>query len=96
MIQTTADTVGPSSMWSIGVQHLGMAIITESLRWAAFGCMGATTMPRHVQRIEGARQFDQGSGLELTLDLFGIEMTGDEVRGLFQAWMRRRKTPYSP
>lgn len=93
----SSPMVEGGSISALGWHKLGMAILAESFRWAAFGLLGATTMPRHVRRINEAQRFLlQGTALDVSLDLFGIEMTGDETRGIFQAWLRRRQTPYSP
>lgn len=80
-----------------GWHNVGMAMLTESFRWAAFGMTGATTMGRHCVRINEAQHFlFEGTALDVALDIFGIGMTSDETRGLFQAWLRRRQTPYCP
>ena len=97
MTATTGGLIQGGTIWAVGWQKLGMALITESFRWAAFGMTGATTSGSHVQRISEAQAFLlQGSSLDVALDFFGIEQTGDEIRGSFKRWLRRRQTPYYP
>ena len=97
MTISTGGFLRGGTVSAMGWQKLGFAIVTESFRWAAFGMTGADTMASHHERITSAQHFlFQGTGLEALLDVFGIEMTGDETRGLFEAWLRRHHDPYTP
>ena len=94
--ETTATVVQPTTFWAVGVQHLGLAVVTESLRWAAFGLTGATTAAHHIERIQEALCFLRGTGLECVLETFGIDLDAETLRGAFEEWVRRCQTPYQP
>ena len=92
----TSGVVVGGSVFIAGWQSLGMAILAESFRWAAVGITQGTTSRESSRRVVEARQFVyQGTALEAALDLFGLSFTGEEARGIFESWLRRRTTPYS-
>ena len=93
---TTINVVGPSTVWHIGWHALGIAVITDSLRWAAAGKTHASTATYHVQRIEEAVLFLEGTALDVSLELFGISYHADAVRDAFNAWLKSRQTPFYP
>ena len=92
----TGGVVQAGSIYIAGWQSLGMAILAESFRWAAVGITHGETSREGSQRVVEAQQFVfQGTALEAMMDLFGLNFTGEEARGLFQGWLRRHQTPYS-
>lgn len=92
----TGGALQGDSIYIAGWQSLGMAILAESFRWAAVGITHGTTSREGSQRVIETRQFVyQGTALEAMMDLFGLNFTGEEARGLFEGWLRRRQTPYS-
>ena len=72
------------SIWAPGWAKLGMAVLTESFRWAAFGLTGATTNGEQAIRIHEAIVFIEGSGLDRALDAFGIEADAATIRRGFK------------
>ena len=94
MANTTVLLSG--TVWLLGWQHLGVAILTESLRWSAFGLLGATTTAEHVQRITEAQHFIDGRGLETAIEEFQLPFQADELRETFYTWVGHQRTPYSP
>ena len=99
MITTGSETVrvvGPATVWHVGWHQLGIAIITENLRWAAVGMLAEGTTPRQAQRVTEAVCFVQGTALALTIEVFGLSLQADTLRETFDAWLRQRKTPYYP
>ena len=92
----TLHVVVPGTVWHIGWQRLGVAVITDSLRWAAFGILGAETSPGQVQRIHEAMVFITGTGLDIAIDTFDLPFHADDLREAFHRWMKHHKTPYVP
>lgn len=84
------------TFWPLGWQQLGKALITESLRWAAVGLLEQTTTPRQARRVHEAVVFIEGTGLEVALETFGIEMDGSVIRHQFHVWLKQRTTPFQP
>ena len=85
-----------STIWPVGWQTLGKAIITESLRWAAVGLLEQRTTARQATRVQEAVFFVEGSGLDYALETFGIEMDGAVIRHQFHVWLSKRTTPFQP
>ena len=97
MTTTTAGYLLGGSISASGWHGLGMALLTESFRWAAFGMTGATTMAFHNARINEARQFlFQGTNLDVALGTFGMELLPEDVRALYSRWLQQRHTPFHP
>ena len=94
MVETTLLCSG--TVWPIGWQRLGIALLTESLRWSAFGLLGATTTVDHVERIQEALHFVNGRGLETAIEEFQLPFQADELRETFYTWVSHQRTPYSP
>lgn len=93
---TTINVVGPTTVWHLGWHALGIAVITDSLRWAAAGKTQATTASYHVQQIRESVLFLEGTALDASLELFGIPYQADALREAFETWLKSRQTPFYP
>ena len=96
MTVNTLNVVGPTTFWQVGVYQLGIAVVTESLRWAAVGLLQESTTPRQAKRVEEAVVFIEGTGLDVWIDAFRLGLRADHVRDQFHAWLKQRTTPYYP
>ena len=76
--------VSTGTIWAVGWQRLGMAVVTDAFRWAAFGLSGATTCASQSARVQDAICFIEGSGLDRVLDGFGIEADPTVIRYAFK------------
>ena len=86
--------VSTGTIWALGWQRLGMAVIVDSLRWAAFGLTGASTNGEQAVRIRESITFIAGSGLDYALDQFGIEADPRVLRYSFKRWVQQREGPF--
>ena len=92
----TISVMGPMTIWQVGAHRLGVAVLEESFKWAAFGLCGATTSRRHVLRVNEALSFIRGTALEVHLETFGIELQAEQLREAFDTWLNQQKRPYYP
>lgn len=96
MHATTVNVVSATTYWHVGCHQLAIAIITDSLRWAAFGALGATTDSEHVERIQESVVFIEGTGLEALLETFGVGLHAQRLRDSYHRWLKQQTGPYTP
>lgn len=82
-----ADTV-----YGIGLQELGEAILKDSFRLAAKAFLKAMTPRYEAEDIHQAVIFIQGSGLEWTIEQYQLPFDPDQLRGTFQWKLQRARS----
>ena len=88
------------TLYEIGLQQLGQAMVQDSLRWAAVVLAHATT-PTYVRSRYGeeyheamreAIAFLRGSGLEVVIETFGLPLDAQELRHTFYTWCHKQQS----
>lgn len=86
------------TLYEVGLQYIGLRILSEHLRTAAL-IMAQAATPHYAARSHRLEEihesicFVQGSGLETTIRTYALPFDAEELRGTFYAWadrMRRR------
>ena len=90
------SVVVPHTFWAVGVQQLGIAVLTEHVRWAAVAMLEQSTTPRQAKRSSESVAFIRGTGLELLLEAFALDLHADRLRETLTLWVTQRKTPWYP
>ncbi len=77
------------TLYEVGLQELGEAILRESLRDAAMVFLRCVTSAFEAQIIQDSVLFVQGSGIEATITTFGLPFDAETVKGTF-TWKLHR------
>lgn len=77
-----------------GCVGLGFTLIKEEMRFAAWGATSATVPVMMVQRVSLAQAFIWGTALEVTLRLFSVPWSSEQLRSGLETYMERH--PYGP
>lgn len=73
------------------IENLGVAILKNELKTASIGLIYAMTPSYKAHAIQESIVFVGGTGLEILIQTFGIEVDATEFRETFFAWCNRRK-----
>ena len=83
--------VRAGTMYEVGLQEMGLQLIREHLREAAKGLVQATTPAYRAQMIQESILFVRGTGLNMAIETFGIEVDADTFRTTFFEWAAHRR-----
>ena len=87
---TSLNVVQASTINVLGAERLGVAVIAHQLKLAAKFYAGETTVL--VQEISAAVAFIWSDQLEITIKTFGVGMSPERLRNVFEAYVEQRST----
>ena len=70
---------------------MGMAVLAEHLRVAGAVLTQAVTGTYQSKQVHESLCFVQGSGLEMTIQLFGLDVDAESLRERFYYWATRQR-----
>lgn len=73
------------------MERLGTAVLKEELRSAAYAFLHATTPTYRAKELAEAMAFISGSGLNIIIDSFGIDVDPEKFRTTFFNWIDHRR-----
>ena len=82
------------TMWEVGLEEMGQAILKEHLRTASIALIYAMTPNYRAKQIQESLLFVSSTGLEIVIHTFGLRVDPDALREEFYVWcdhQRRRQ-----
>ena len=73
------------------LEQLGVAILKQEFKSAAFALLCATTPGYRAQELADAVTFVRGSGLEHVIATFGLDVNPGTFREVFFNWIEHRQ-----
>jgi len=74
----------------VGVYRLGIRLISQGLKSAAFALTHTGNLPTHYTQ---SLLFVQGSGLDVAIQLFGTGLNAEQLREGFDSWICASSSP---
>ena len=95
-----AQLAKAGSLYDVGLTALGEAILSEHLRAAALILANATTASyghsfhhkEHHERMQESVAFVKGTGLDVVIEQFELDLDPESLREHFFSWASRRRT----
>ena len=78
------------TLYEVGLQNLGLALLRQELRTAALAFTKALTASYRAEEIHQSIMFVQGSGFDAMVEVFAIEVNPVQLRSTFFTWATRQ------